>query len=782
MSISNSTKPELPFPWVVWNLSHSCQYFATALISKGLFRKNELTLTYPIPLLLLQLGLAIILSATMRYFLKPLKQPRFVADMLTGILLGPSMFKLVGLGELYESLHTINQSTLMGFLEIFSLTTFSFIVGVRTDVSVIKSSGKLSWMIGVISFLTPLALCYGAMNIMNNDPDMNQQWIATLTSSTSFQVTSLLLEDIKLLNSEIGRLAMSSSLISSCSSWTFQMTKSFLFQASAFQYNSITYLKSEVCRLLLIITVVFVLRPFTFRMMKKIPEGGSMKESQFTVIFMMYLMTCFTFEYLGYKAYFGAMILGLAMPPGPPLGSGLLEKLEILISTVLLPAYIVDAGRYVDVYTINMAAFGRTEVLIMASFLGKLVASVVPLVIYKLPYKDSFTLGLILSSQGLFDIVFYKLFLRFTLINIDIYSIITIMTVLNAAIVTPLICHLYDPSKRYMNYKRRTIQQSIHDSELRIILCIHEEDQVFSLMNLLNASNPTRERPIGAFVLDLMELVGRDHPVLINHQFHKPRSSSSHTRTDRIINAFHHHEISGEGKIKHHHFTSITPYSTMHDDICTLALEKSASLLIIPFHKSESAAVREVTKNVLEKAPCSVGLLIDKRIIMNWRLDSHSKIKFHVCVIFVGGPDSREALAYGIRMVEDQAIRLTVIRLIAEDEFISDLMEAKLDLKVINELRNMNGENQDIEYREVIVKDGAETSQVLLAIDNHYDFMLVGRRLDSDSPLVTGLTDWTYVQELGIIGDILASSDMKVNASILVLQQQSTVEDFMQKS
>ncbi|KAI7979144.1 Cation/H(+) antiporter 15 [Camellia lanceoleosa] len=98
----------------------------------------------------------------------------------------------------------------------------------------------------------------------------------------------------------------------------------------------------------------------------------------------------------------------------------------------------------------------------------------------------------------------------------------------------------------------------------------------------------------------------------------------------------------------------------------------------------------EVTKNVLEKAPCSVGLLIDKRIIMNWRLDSHSKIKFHVCVVFVGGPDSREALAYGIRM------------------------------------------NQDIEYREVIVKDGAETSQVLLAIDNHYDFMLVGRRLDSD--------------------------------------------------
>ncbi|KAI8010534.1 Cation/H(+) antiporter 14 [Camellia lanceoleosa] len=84
---------------------------------------------------------------------------------------------------------------------------------------------------------------------------------------------------------------------------------------------------------------------------------------------------------------------------------------------------------------------------------------------------------------------------------------------------------------------------------------------------------------------------------------------------------------------------------------------------------------------------------------------------------------------------------------------------------MINALKNMYGENLDVEYSEVIVKDGVETSRVLLAIEDHYDFILVGRRLESDSSLVTGLTDWSYMEELGIIGDILASSDMKVNAS-----------------
>ncbi|KAI7998966.1 Cation/H(+) antiporter 15 [Camellia lanceoleosa] len=296
-------------------------------------------------------------------------------------------------------------------------------------------------------------------------------------------------------------------------------------------------------------------------------------------------------------------------------------------------------------------------------------------------------------------------------------------------------------------------------------------------MNILKASYPHKKRPIEAFVLDLMELIGQENPLLINHQFRKVRSSMLN-RTDRIITAFHQFEHY-EG-IKHQHFTVIAPYASMHDDICMLALQKSVSLLIIPFHKSESISIRGVKKNVLNKAPCSVGILVDKKIVMYWRSDCHSEIKFNVCVIFLGGPDSREALALGMRMVENPAIRLTVIRLIAEDDFITDLLETKLDVRAIFKLENLYKNDNVIEYREVIVKDGTNTMEVLHSLDDQYDLILVGRRLDSESPLVARLADWSFVPELGIIGDILASSDMKCNASMLVLQQQSTVEDLLQ--
>ncbi|CAL5422345.1 unnamed protein product [Camellia sinensis] len=270
---------------------------------------------------------------------------------------------------------------------------------------------------------------------------------------------------------------------------------------------------------------------------------------------------------------------------------------------------------------------------------------------------------------------------------------------------------------------------SKHEHELQMLVCLHEEDDVFSIMNILKASYPHKKRPIEAFVLDLMELIGRENPLLINHQLRKVRSSMLN-RTNRIITAFHqfeHHE-----GIKHQRFTVIAPYASMHNDICMLALQKSG----------------------------------DEEKFMYWRSDCHNEIKFNVCVIFLGGPDSREALALGMRMVENPPIRLTVIRLIAEDDFITDLLETKLDVRAIFKLENFYKNDNGIQYREVIVKDGTNTMEVLHSLDDQYDLILVGRRLDSESPLVAGLADWSFVPELGIIGDILASSDMECNASM----------------
>ncbi|CAN6833331.1 unnamed protein product [Brassica oleracea] len=110
----------------------------------------------------------------------------------------------------------------------------------------------------------------------------------------------------------------------------------------------------------------------------------------------------------------------------------------------------------------------------------------------------------------------------------------------------------------------------------------------------------------------------------------------------------------------------------MQDDICWLALDKAVTLIILPFHRtwsldrtsivSDSEMIRFANFNVLKQAPCSVGILIERHIV-NKTQESQQNLK--VCVIFVGGKDYMEALAFARRMARQENVTLTVLCLVA---------------------------------------------------------------------------------------------------------------------
>ncbi|KAF5940695.1 hypothetical protein HYC85_021862 [Camellia sinensis] len=141
-----------------------------------------------------------------------------------------------------------------------------------------------------------------------------------------------------------------------------------------------------------------------FWMIRKVPDGNSIKEWNF--------FTIVVIELMGYSSFFGMMILGLTVPPGSPLGSGIVQRLSLFVSAVFLPLYIVNAGRVVDVSVIDPDNYTVAMVIIdIAVYFAKLVgAVVVPMRLCYVPYKHAFAFAL--SFQGLFDVFFFKIALR----------------------------------------------------------------------------------------------------------------------------------------------------------------------------------------------------------------------------------------------------------------------------------------------------------------------------------------------------------------------------------
>jgi hypothetical protein len=77
-------------------------------------------------------------------------------------------------------------------------------------------------------------------------------------------------------------------------------------------------------------------------------------------------------------------------------------------------------------------------------------------------------------------------------------------------------------------------------------------------------------------------------------------------------------------------------------------------------------------------------------------------------------------------------------------------------------------------YSEHTVGGSDEMVDVIRNTSLSFNLLVVGRRAESlESPLTAGISDWSEHLELGILGDLLTSTDFGCRVSTLVVQQQT---------
>ncbi|CAK9164137.1 unnamed protein product [Ilex paraguariensis] len=746
--------------WMVCQYTHMTNSMGCSWTGCDLF-------AYTMPVLMAQLVLIVLVTRATYFFLKPLKQSMISAQLIAGIIIGSSF---LARNRMYaEKLFPPGGRLIIETVANIGFMLHLFILGVQIDATIVKKAGRNAVLIGTIGFVIPYALGGLAvltvphLVIIDDTLQKSLPFIVTLNSMSTFPVITSLLADLKILNSDLGRLASNTSIVSDFCSYF--MTTIMGTIGVSIRYSEWDQLWAVVWIVAFLILIVFAFRPLILQIVKQIPGGQPMKEIHFLAIVVIIMVCGFCAENLGQPAPLGAFILGMAVPDGPPLGTSLVDKLDALNTGLLLPAKFAISGLSLNLFSIERGSSAMiTLVVIILGYIGKFAGTFIPALYYNLPFWDA-----IISHES--------------------YALLLITMLIVTGVARPLICHLYDPSKRYSAYQRNSILHSHPSSDLRMLVCIHNEDNVPTILNLLEASNPARNRPISVFVLNLMELAGRAAATLVPN-IRRGKLTSVPSRSGRIVNAFDFFMQHNQGFVKVQHYIAIAPYKSMHDDICTVALDRGANIVIVPFHKQWTIdgtvgvnfpSIRTVNQNVIQKAPCSVGILIDRGQMGV----SHSVLNgpslFRIAVLFIGGEDDREALAYSSRMANHPHIHLTMIWLRPLDhKKYDDETRKNLDSELINQFRANAIGKERITYKEEAVKDAVGTTRLLRSLENSCDLLMVGRYHEPESPLMLGLIDWNECPELGVIGDMLATSDFLF--SVLVVQQQPPVNGFLRNN
>ncbi|KAL5832827.1 hypothetical protein ACOSQ3_016501 [Xanthoceras sorbifolium] len=780
--------------------------------------QNQNSVSTYLPSLAVQLGFMIFFRHLLVYLLKPLHQPRFIAQVVAGILIGPTF---LGRVNWINQMFPFESNMLMETFASMGLTYYMFLVGLEMDLSIVRYLDKKSLSIAVAGILIPIAAAAGMYQLPKytlygnklGGSEMPLTWGFTFwsitLSITSFPDLARILADVKLLHTDIGRTALSAAIISDITVWVL-----LVFAITIVDKTEVVHM-TVLPTIAFLLTCWFLLRPAIAWMIRKTKTrgGGDFSEMHINFILTGVAICGMITDACGAHSMIGGFMLGFIVPKGD-LAMKIMERIEEFVTGIMLPVFFMINGFRTNFFDLISGAIhvgGATTLvaITIGATSAKILSTVLVSIWFGMSPRDGLALGSLLNTKGVLAIIVLNEGRSLKMLDNKTMAIMLFAVLFMTALVGPIFSIANKTSKRVGIYKQRTIQRTNHDSEIRILACIHSIRNISSIIKILEVSNATKRSPISVFAVHLVELTGSASAMLIVHDSYRTNTSNhppsrEKAESDQIIGAFVEYE-SRNPAVSVHPLSAVSPYNTMHEDICNLAEDNHVAMILVPFHKEatadgglqgENRNVKEVNQKLLDAAPCSVGIFVDRGLGSSSLTDANSGL-LRLAVIFIGGLDDQEALSYGWKMAGGtQYVSLTVVRFLpGNDAKLNDdhapvnennNKQADLDLdtttdsggtgkdnfddEFVNEFRFKTMCDQSITYHEKILNTWVEVVKSMKTTYNDYDLYIVGRGRGVKSPLTTGLSEWCDNPELGPIGDLLVSSDFTGLASVLVMQ------------
>ncbi|KAL6336442.1 hypothetical protein AAG906_014614 [Vitis piasezkii] len=714
--------------------------------SNGVWQGDN-PLDFAFPLLIVQTTLILALSRFLAFLLKPLRQPKVIAEIIGGILLGPS-----ALGRNQNYLHRIFPSWSTPILESVAsigLLFFLFLVGLELDLSSIRRSGRKALSIATVGITLPFVCGVGVAFVLRKSVDG-----ADKAGYGTFLVF-------------MGPPLRSTTWLRGfCWLW---------------QWLSPATEKVENTKP---INISVVIKPAMSWVARRSPDSHSVDEAYICLTLAGVMVSGFVTDLIGIHSIFGAFVFGLTIPKGGGFSERLIERIEDFVTGLLLPLYFASSGLKTNVAKIRgLEAWGLLVLVITTACAGIL------------------TLGVLMNTKGLVELIVLNIGKEKKVLNDEMFAILVLMALFTTFMTTPIVMTIYKP------VRGGPVDSSKYD--LRILACVHGPGNVPSLISLIEATRSAKKSQLKLYVMRLVELTERSSSIIMVQRARKNgfpfinrfrRGQSD----DRVEVAF---EAYGQlGRVSVRPTTAISSLSTMHEDICHVAEEKRATMVILPFHKQwkgegyESMenmgnGWRGVNQRVLKNSPCSVAVLVDRGFGSGPQQTRGptSTVTQRICILFFGGPDDREALELGARMAEHPAVKVTVIRFVEKDgsdskdiilrpspekcdeqsySFSTAAMDRQKE-KELDEIATAEFKSRWGGLVEYVEKVASNVVEGVLAIgkSGDYDLVVVGKGRFPSTMVAELAERQAEHAELGPIGDILASSGQGIVSSVLVIQQ-----------
>ncbi|KAM0854874.1 hypothetical protein ACQ4PT_050142 [Festuca glaucescens] len=804
--------------------------------SNGMWQGDD-PLHFAFPLLILQTLLILLLSRILAFLLRPLRQPKVIAEIVAGILLGPSA---LGRNKAYlRALFPPWSAPVLESVASLGLLFFLFLVGLELDLRSVRRSGRRAFAIAAAGISLPFVCGVGvAFVIRRAIPGADEAgyapflvFMGVALSITAFPVLARILAELKLLTTSIGETALAAAAFNDVAAWVLLALAVAISGSGDDRRSPVTSLWVLLSGAAFVAVWMLAVRPLMSWVARRSDAGGGGDAVWVAATLAGVLASGLATDMIGIHAIFGAFVFGLTVPKDGAFAGRVTERVEDLVSELLLPLYFASSGLKTDVATIRGGgALAMLALVIGTACAGKIVGTFAVAMACGMGAKEAIVLGVLMNTKGLVELIVLNIGRERKVLNEETFAILVLMALVTTFITTPMVMAIYKPARAAG--RRRLHPRKLHGpnasapsspsssvaganaKELRVLACIHGRHDVPALINLIETirGHTQPRRLVKLYILRMVELTERTSSILMARAARRnglpflrpPRRGGD----DQIDVAFGTYAQLGHVHVRP--MTAVSALHTMHEDVEAVAEDKRVSLIIVPFHKRQVTGQgahggdevenlgpewRAVNRRILREAPCSVAVLVDRGFGGGEQVSSE-QVAHGVCVIFFGGPDDREALELAGRMAEHPGVQVTVVRFLdgkagreehaevtlrpseaknVEKSYtfstaaVNGHREKELDEAAVVEFQQKMGAM--VRFEERVVVGNVVEEVVAIGKSREFGLVVVGKgRLPSAMVAELAVRPAEH-PELGPIGDALASAGHGVASSVLVVQQ-----------
>lgn len=400
-------------------------------------------LQHPLSRLFAQLLLVIALVQLAGRVCRRIGQPAVVGEIITGILLGPSLLGLLA-PELFAFVFPSDSLGALRLLSQVGVCLFMFGIGMELDVRQVQRNSHVAIAVSHVGIAFPYLLGVALAYLLYSDlagPSTTFMSFALFmgiaVSITAFPVLARILQERGMSQTFLGATAMTCAAIGDVTAWTI-----LAFVVAVAGTTSLISFSMNVLLVLAFIAIMMlgVRRALPHLLGRDRMAGEKPSQGTLAIVLCVVIAASLATEVIGIHALFGAFLAGAIMPDADGFRRGICERIESFSYVLLLPLFFVSTGLRTQIGLLDDLEGWSICLLITAvATLGKLGGSAAAARFAGMRWRESLQLGALMNTRGLMELIALNIGYDLGILSPRIFTMLVIMTVITSMLTGPLL-------------------------------------------------------------------------------------------------------------------------------------------------------------------------------------------------------------------------------------------------------------------------------------------------------------------------------------------------------